>query len=181
MHCDLFDNYCAPPNLVVRTWICQLNFAQRLLRLEVLQRAWNLRLGAHDLKSLPEDLWLGFLNPKKSTDLSRVWTREPWISRRAGCITKFKIILMIGLRKYTDTIIRHNIMKINLTDTPACWLYLHNSKHMAHAKYLSFSYVKRSLLIILCVFDRWWRYLVALTCFTTPSSIYLLIFLFSLK
>ena len=39
MHCDLFEIYCAPPNLdITRTWICRLNFAQRpiFFRLEVL-------------------------------------------------------------------------------------------------------------------------------------------------
>ena len=30
MHCDLFKNYCAPPNLgITRTSICRLNFARR--------------------------------------------------------------------------------------------------------------------------------------------------------
>ena len=32
---------------------------------------------------LPGDLCSGFLRPKKSIDLSWIWTREPWISRRA--------------------------------------------------------------------------------------------------
>ena len=36
------------------------------------------------LKSLPENLCSEFLRPwKKSINLNRVWTREPWISRRA--------------------------------------------------------------------------------------------------
>ena len=34
-------------------------------RLEVLQRAWNLRLGTPSLKSLPEDLCSGVLYPEK--------------------------------------------------------------------------------------------------------------------
>ena len=30
MHCDIFEIYCAPPNLgITRTWKCRLNFAQR--------------------------------------------------------------------------------------------------------------------------------------------------------
>ena len=30
IHCDLFDIYCAPPNLcITRTWICRLNLTQR--------------------------------------------------------------------------------------------------------------------------------------------------------
>ena len=30
LHCDLFEIYCAPPNLgISRTWICRLNFTQR--------------------------------------------------------------------------------------------------------------------------------------------------------
>ena len=39
MHCDLFEIYCAPPNLdITRTRICSLNFAQRpiFFKLEVL-------------------------------------------------------------------------------------------------------------------------------------------------
>ena len=40
--------------------------------------------GPPSLKSLPEDLCSRFLRPEKnSIDLNRVWTREPWISRRA--------------------------------------------------------------------------------------------------
>ena len=67
MHCDFFKIYCAPSNLgITRTWICRLNFAQRLFfRLEVLERAWNLRLGTPSSKSFPEDLRSGFLRPEK--------------------------------------------------------------------------------------------------------------------
>ena len=28
IHCDIFKIYCDPPNLGIRTWICQLNLAQ---------------------------------------------------------------------------------------------------------------------------------------------------------
>ena len=48
-------------------WICRLNFAQRNIFsiLEVLWRAWNIRLVTNGLKSLPEDLYSGFLRPEK--------------------------------------------------------------------------------------------------------------------
>ena len=62
MHCNLFKIYCAPPNLgITRTWICRLNFAQ---------------------KPILQD-WGSLTSWKKFIDLGRVWTREPWISRRA--------------------------------------------------------------------------------------------------
>ena len=61
-----FKIYCAPPNLGIRTWICQLN----LLRGPFFQ-AWgslmSLKSQTRDpsLKSLPEDLCSGFLRPEK--------------------------------------------------------------------------------------------------------------------
>ena len=61
MDCDLFQIYCAPPNLAItRTWICRLNVAQRPIF-----SGLNLRLGTHGLMSLPEDLSSGFLHPEK--------------------------------------------------------------------------------------------------------------------
>ena len=80
-----FQIYFAPPNLGIRTWVMPIKFCSGayFFRLEVLKRAWNLRRGTLSLKPLPEDLCLGFLRPDKSIDLSRIWTREPWISRRA--------------------------------------------------------------------------------------------------
>ena len=51
-------------------------------RLEVLWRAWNLRLGTPSLKSR-RTCTQDFYVLKKSIDLSRVWYSEPWISRRA--------------------------------------------------------------------------------------------------
>ena len=80
-----FMIYCAPPNLgITRTWICRLNFAQRPIF-----QAWGSLTSTKSqtrdpsLKSIPEDLCSGVLRPEKSIDLSRIWTREPWISRRA--------------------------------------------------------------------------------------------------
>jgi hypothetical protein len=87
MHCDLFKIYCAPPNLGIRTWICRLNFAQRPI------------FSGSMFFNEPEKSYLGpsakspsrrtctqdFYVLKKSIYLSRVSTREPWISRRARC------------------------------------------------------------------------------------------------
>ena len=51
----------------------------------------------------PEDLCSGFLRSEKSIDLSRVWTREPWISRRARypetTEADFRCLTGIGFRK----------------------------------------------------------------------------------
>ena len=84
MHCDLFKIYCAPPNLGIRTWICRLNFFQ-----SPIFYAWGSltslksQTRTPSLKSLLEDLCSELLRLEKSIDLSRVWTRETWISRRA--------------------------------------------------------------------------------------------------
>ena len=82
MHWDLSDLLCSP-NLGIRTWLCRLDFAQRPIFSGL--RFFNEPeiSDSGPLKSLPEDLCSGFLRPKKSIDLSRIWTREPWISRRA--------------------------------------------------------------------------------------------------
>ena len=48
---------------------------------EVLQPAWNLKLGIHVLKSLPEDLCSGLLRPEKSIDINQAWTRESSVLR----------------------------------------------------------------------------------------------------
>ena len=85
MHCDVFKIYCALPNLGIRTWICRLNVAQRPIfsgltffnEPEISDSgppAWSLsrRTCAQDFYVL-----------KKSINLSRVYIREPWISRRA--------------------------------------------------------------------------------------------------
>ena len=62
VHCDLFQIYCAPPNLgIARTWMWRLKFAHRPIF-----SAWNLRLGTLSLKSLPEDLCSGFLRTGKT-------------------------------------------------------------------------------------------------------------------
>ena len=91
-----FNTYYAPPNLgITRTWICRLNFAQRPIF--SCFRFFN-EPEMSDLKSLPEDLCSGFLrSEKKSIDLSRVWTREPWISRRARYPeTTYKYIFFVA-------------------------------------------------------------------------------------
>ena len=82
-----FKFYCASSNLgITKTWICQLNFAERPtfsgLRFfnepEISDsgppaQSPSRRTCAHDFYVL-----------KKSIDLRWVWTRELWISRRAG-------------------------------------------------------------------------------------------------
>ena len=62
--------YCAPPNLdITRTLICRLYLAQRPIF-----QAWG---------SLTSTCAQEFYVLKKSIDLSRVWTRESWMSRGA--------------------------------------------------------------------------------------------------
>ena len=36
MHCDLFEIYCASPNLGIRTWICWVNLSQRPIAVAML-------------------------------------------------------------------------------------------------------------------------------------------------
>ena len=86
MHCDIFMINCAPPNLGnTRKWICRLNFAQRPIfsglrffnEPEISDSgppAWS-----PPRRTCDQDFYI----LEKSIDLSRVWTREPWISRRA--------------------------------------------------------------------------------------------------
>ena len=62
-----FKIYCAPLNLGIKMWIYRLNFAQRPI-FSVL-RFFN-------EPEIPDFVL------KISIDVSRVWTREPWISRR---------------------------------------------------------------------------------------------------
>ena len=83
-HCDLFAIYCASPNLGTRTWIYRLKFAQRsiFLRLMSFNEPEISHSGPPSLNSLPEEAQ-NFYVLKKSIDLSRVWTRQPWISSRA--------------------------------------------------------------------------------------------------
>ena len=83
MHCDLFKICCAPPNLDIRMWICRLNFAYCF-------QAWgsltSLISQTRDpqFKVPPGGLCAPYFYVlKKSIDPSRVWTREPWISRQA--------------------------------------------------------------------------------------------------
>ena len=78
-----FKIYCSPPNLgITRTWICRLNFAQRPI-------FSSRRTCAQDFYVL-----------KKSIDVSRVWTREPWISRRTRYpeTTEYDRIIWSALR-----------------------------------------------------------------------------------
>ena len=86
MLCDLFKIYCASRNLgITRTWICRLNFAQRPIFSG--SRFFNepeISDSEPKLKVPPGGLVLSiFTSWKKSIDVSRVWIREPWISRRA--------------------------------------------------------------------------------------------------
>ena len=81
-----FQIYCASPNLgIIRTWICQLNFAQRLifpgLRFfnEPVISDSGLPAWSPSQRTCAQDFYI----LKKSIDLCRVWTREPWISRQA--------------------------------------------------------------------------------------------------
>ena len=90
-----FKIYCAPPNLdITRTWICWLKFSDlRLLT--------SLKSQTRDpqFKSLPEDLCPGFLRPEKIHRPQPVWTREPWISRRARYPEADKRLIERKLRK----------------------------------------------------------------------------------
>ena len=80
-----FQIYCAPPNLrITRTWIYRLNFSQRTIFLDF--RFFNeleITDSGPQLKVPPETCAQDFYVLKKSIDLSRVWTREPWTLRRA--------------------------------------------------------------------------------------------------
>ena len=58
-----------------RKWICWLKFAQR----PIFSGLWFF----NEPEISDSDLCSGFLRPEKSMDLSRISTREPWISRRA--------------------------------------------------------------------------------------------------
>ena len=84
MHYDRFKIYCAPPNLgITRTWICRLNFAQRFI-FSGLRFFNEPEISNPQLKVPPGGLVLrNFTSWKKFIDLSRVWTHEPWILRRA--------------------------------------------------------------------------------------------------
>ena len=55
--------YCAPPNLGIRTWKCQLNFVQRPIFSGL--RFFKSQTEDPSLKSLPEDLCSEFLRPEK--------------------------------------------------------------------------------------------------------------------
>ena len=77
------DVLCSPDLGITRTWICRLNFAQMPIfsGLGFFNEPEISDSGPPD--SLPEDLCSVFYILKKSIEYSRVWTREPWISRRA--------------------------------------------------------------------------------------------------
>ena len=94
MHYDLFKIDFAPPNLGIRTWISRFNFAQGISF-----QAWS---SLTRLKSQTPNPWLKvppgglklwiLMSWKKSVDRSRVWTREPWISRRYLFFAPFKFV-----------------------------------------------------------------------------------------
>ena len=63
-----FQIYCHLPNLgITRTWICRLNFTQRLIFFQAWGSFTSLKSQTRDpsLKSLPENLCLEFLRPEK--------------------------------------------------------------------------------------------------------------------
>ena len=78
-----FKIYCAPPNLDIRTWICRFNFAQRPVfsGLRFFNEPEISDLGTSDFSPSWMTCAQDFYVLKKSIDLSRVWTREPWISK----------------------------------------------------------------------------------------------------
>ena len=80
-----FEIHCALPNLGIRTWVCRLNFAQWPIfsGLKFFNEP-EISLGSPQLKVPLGGLVLRiFTFWKNSSDLSRVWTCEPWNSRRA--------------------------------------------------------------------------------------------------
>ena len=86
MHYDLFKIYCAPMNLgITRTWICRLNFGQRPIfsGLRCFNEPEISYSGPPPLSSSRRTCAQDFYILKKSINLSRDWTREPWISKRA--------------------------------------------------------------------------------------------------
>ena len=75
-----FKIYCAPPNLgITSTWKYRLNFAQRPIFSGL--RFFNEPEISDPGPPGPSRRIFTFW--KKSIDLSRIWTREPWISRRS--------------------------------------------------------------------------------------------------
>ena len=66
---------------ITRTWVCRLNFAQSGLRFFNEPEISDSGPPAYSptRRTCAEDFYV----LKKSIDLSRIWTREPWISRRA--------------------------------------------------------------------------------------------------
>ena len=79
----LFQIYCAPPNLGIRTLICRLNFAQipifSGLRFFNEPEISDSGPPAPSRRTCAQDFYV----LKKSIDLNRVLTREPWISKPA--------------------------------------------------------------------------------------------------
>ena len=79
-----FKIYCAPSSSgITRRWVCRLNFAQRPifsgLRFFKESEIWDSGFPAYR----PSRRVRIFTSWKKSINLSRIWTREPWISTRA--------------------------------------------------------------------------------------------------
>ena len=82
----LFKVYCVPPNLgITRTWICRLNFAQRpnFSGLRFFNEPEISDSGPPASSPSRRTCTQDFFVLKKSIDLSLIWTREPWTSRRA--------------------------------------------------------------------------------------------------
>ena len=113
MYCDLFKMFCASPNIgITRTWICQLNFAQG----PIFSGLWFFNepeisdLGPPAESPSQRTCAQDFYVLKKSIKRSRVWTREPWISRRAN---------------YPET-----------TDATRLWLHVNDEIHNDHIEVL---------------------------------------------
>ena len=100
MHCDLFEIYCAPPNLgIIRMWICRLNFAQRPIF-----QAW---VSLTSLKSQTQDpqpkvpagglvlrIITSWKNPSTSVGFEPVnlGSRREHVTPRPPTPTEFKLI-----------------------------------------------------------------------------------------
>ena len=97
-HYDLFEIYCAPPNLgITRTWICQLNFAERpIFQAWVSLTSLKSQARGPQLKVPPGGLVLRIFTSWKSPSTSAGFkTHEPWISRRARFPRQLWVIIII--------------------------------------------------------------------------------------
>ena len=117
MHCDLFQIYCAPPNLdITRTWICRLNFAQRPIFSDL--RFFNEPeisdsggLGLRILTSWNIHRPQPGLNPRTLDLEASTYTRHthynPFLIRNSSFITLFNLIT-IG-RRLGSRVLEHPV------------------------------------------------------------------------